>query len=159
MVLSTALMMWKGLSVVCNTESPIVVVLRWALISQFPLSFVQNWHEVSSWSPTVKVWNLPFKSVALDAANNSTSEYKADSSTFRREEICYSWRCLVILLSNMATSQFTKYLVQRSPSFTELSKLICCEPLLSFSSRLPKFHVLTRASFLPSDTTQPNKNY
>ncbi|GAA5889275.1 hypothetical protein JCM16303_002536 [Sporobolomyces ruberrimus] len=27
MVLSTALMMWKGLSVVCNTESPIVVVL------------------------------------------------------------------------------------------------------------------------------------
>ncbi|CEQ41665.1 SPOSA6832_03401, partial [Sporobolomyces salmonicolor] len=28
MVLSTALMMWKGLSVICNTESPIVVVLR-----------------------------------------------------------------------------------------------------------------------------------
>merc|ERR1712093_918701 len=27
MVLSTALMMWKGLSVVCNTESPVVVVL------------------------------------------------------------------------------------------------------------------------------------
>ncbi|GAA5900549.1 hypothetical protein JCM5296_005279 [Sporobolomyces johnsonii] len=27
MVLSTALMMWKGLSVICNTESPIVVVL------------------------------------------------------------------------------------------------------------------------------------
>ncbi|GAA6061313.1 hypothetical protein JCM10212_005427 [Sporobolomyces blumeae] len=27
MVLSTALMMWKGLSVACNTESPIVVVL------------------------------------------------------------------------------------------------------------------------------------
>ncbi|BGP18077.1 hypothetical protein JCM10213_006532 [Rhodosporidiobolus nylandii] len=27
LVLSTALMMWKGLSVVCNTESPVVVVL------------------------------------------------------------------------------------------------------------------------------------
>ncbi|GAA6049829.1 Signal peptidase complex catalytic subunit SEC11 [Rhodotorula toruloides] len=27
MVLSTALMMWKGLSIVCNTESPVVVVL------------------------------------------------------------------------------------------------------------------------------------
>lgn len=27
-VISTALMMWKGLSIVCNTESPIVVVLR-----------------------------------------------------------------------------------------------------------------------------------
>lgn len=29
MVLSTALMMWKGLSVVCNTDSPVVVVLRY----------------------------------------------------------------------------------------------------------------------------------
>lgn len=28
-VISTALMMWKGLSIVCNTESPIVVVLRY----------------------------------------------------------------------------------------------------------------------------------
>lgn len=28
MVISTALMMWKGLSIVTNTESPIVVVLR-----------------------------------------------------------------------------------------------------------------------------------
>ncbi|BGP26178.1 signal peptidase, endoplasmic reticulum-type [Rhodotorula toruloides] len=27
MVLSTALMMWKGLSIACNTESPVVVVL------------------------------------------------------------------------------------------------------------------------------------
>lgn len=30
LVLSTALMMWKGLAVVCNTDSPVVVVLTWA---------------------------------------------------------------------------------------------------------------------------------
>ena len=32
-VIASGLMMWKGLGLICNTESPIVVVLRWVVPS------------------------------------------------------------------------------------------------------------------------------
>ena len=37
-VLASGLMIWKGLGLATNTESPIVVVLRWALALIPPLS-------------------------------------------------------------------------------------------------------------------------
>lgn len=36
-VLATGLMMWKGLGLICNTESPIVVVLRCAPLRSYTL--------------------------------------------------------------------------------------------------------------------------
>ena len=60
-VIASGLMIWKGLGLVCNTESPIVVVLRWAhFLCYFILNTLTFLHYSGSMEPAFYRGDLLF---------------------------------------------------------------------------------------------------